>query len=144
MEQITGHGEKLGRRREMAIAALLQSPTVSEAAVVIGVAETTLQRWLLTPNFSEQYDAARRQVLDGAIIEMQALTGAAVAKLRELLNCGNRHVEIRAAITILDHGYRAREICEHEERIVELERLASEQSEAEEELRQERRVAACV
>ena len=119
----------------MAIAALLTSPSVREAAIVVGVAESTLQRWLVAPDFSEQYDAARRRVLDGAIIELQALTGAAVAKLAELLNCGNRHVEIRAAIAILDHGYRAREVCEHEERILELERLAREQRQAEEELR---------
>jgi len=39
-----GHGAKLGRRQEAAVAALLTAPTITEAAQVVGVAESKRAR----------------------------------------------------------------------------------------------------
>ena len=44
--EIVGHGAKIARKREDAIAALLTQPTVAAAAGVAGIGEKTLRRWL--------------------------------------------------------------------------------------------------
>jgi hypothetical protein len=46
-----GHGEKLSRKQEHTIAALLTAPSVAEAAQSAGVGEPTLYRWLKEPAF---------------------------------------------------------------------------------------------
>lgn len=43
---MAGHGEKLSRKKELALAALLVSPPLPEAATKVGVHERTLFRWL--------------------------------------------------------------------------------------------------
>jgi hypothetical protein len=106
----------------------MRAPTVAEAAAEAGVSEATLRRWLQTEEFTDLYDYARRRVLDAAVVQIQSLTGAAVAKLGELLDCGIRATELRAAQEILDLAFRARQLYEHEERIKGLERLAADEA----------------
>ena len=48
---MVGHGQKLGRKKEAAIAALLTNRSVDEAARAAGVGATTLWRWLKLPEF---------------------------------------------------------------------------------------------
>lgn len=69
---MTGQGEKLSRKRDQAIAALLTQPTISEAAKAIGVGEKTLRRWLKVPEFMAAYNAARHEVLADARVQMMA------------------------------------------------------------------------
>src|SRR5437763_102872 len=47
------------RKREQAIAALLERPTIAEAAQAVGVSERTLRRWLSEADFAADYAAAR-------------------------------------------------------------------------------------
>jgi hypothetical protein len=68
---MTGHGEKLSRKREQAIAALLTQPTIAAAAKMAGIGERTLRRWLKLPEFASAYDAARREVVVAASEEMK-------------------------------------------------------------------------
>jgi transposase-like protein len=42
----SGHGEKFSRRMKAAIVALLEQPTIPEAAKAAGVSYTSLWRWL--------------------------------------------------------------------------------------------------
>jgi hypothetical protein len=49
--KIVGHGAKIGRKQEDAIAAFLTQPTPAEAARQTGVGEKTLRRWLQEPGF---------------------------------------------------------------------------------------------
>ena len=46
-----GHGEKLSRKQEQAIAALLEQPTIDAAAQVVGVSERTIRNWLKVCKF---------------------------------------------------------------------------------------------
>jgi hypothetical protein len=46
-----GHGAKLSRKRQQAIAALIEAPTIREAAGIVGIGEATLFRWLQDANF---------------------------------------------------------------------------------------------
>src|SRR5947208_3667217 len=99
---MAGHGQKLSRKREQAIAALLAAPTVKKAAARAGVSERTLQLWLADPDFREAFRAARRRVLEGAVANLQHASRAAVATLRRNLRCGAAAVEVRAAVAILE------------------------------------------
>ncbi len=57
---MTGHGQKFGRKKEEAIAALLSQRNLEEAARVAGVGTKTLLRWLEIPEFQAAYREARR------------------------------------------------------------------------------------
>ena len=122
-----GHGEKLERKQELAIVALLQQPTVDEVAQAVGVAPVTLWRWLQQADFREQYRAARRQVLEHAVTRLQQATSDAVATLRRNLTCRVPSVEVRAAQAILDQAVKGVEVLDLEARIAALEGAAAEQ-----------------
>lgn len=119
--QMHGHGQKLMRKQERVIAALLSEPTVTAAAEKAGVGERTLRRWLLLPDFQDAFRAARRQIVEDALSQLQGATGEAVATLRRNLKCGRAGDEIRAAIAILDQSSRATELIDLQERLTALE-----------------------
>jgi hypothetical protein len=52
---MNGHGSKMGRKADLAIACLLAEPTIEGAATKAGVAEGTLRRWLREPGFRALY-----------------------------------------------------------------------------------------
>jgi DNA-binding transcriptional MerR regulator len=79
--QVSGHGQKLTRKSEAAIGALLASSSISEAARTCGVNERTLRNWMTRPDFREAYDRARRQVLDQVLAHLQASAGQALDTL---------------------------------------------------------------
>ena len=118
-----GHGQKLSRHGARVLAALLQYPTIAEAAKSSGIAESSIFRWLQRADFMEQYKAAQRAVVDDAIGELQGATKDAVATLRRNLSCGHSAVEVRAAQIILEQSFKAIEIQELQERIERLEAM---------------------
>ncbi len=122
-----GHGEKLSRKQEQAIAALLSAPTIKDAAKACGVSEVSLWRWLQLPDFAAAYRAARRQVVERAVSELQAATGEAVETLKRNLHCEQASVEIRAAQIILEQAVKGVELIDLQERVERLESLLAEQ-----------------
>jgi hypothetical protein len=78
------HGEKFSYKREHAIAALLSSQAIGDAAC--GVAPVTLWRWLQDPSFDAQYRAARKQVVERGVSDLQLATSEAVMTLRRNLS----------------------------------------------------------
>jgi hypothetical protein len=123
MAEKKGHGQKLSRHGARVLAALLQHPTVTEAAKASGISERSIFRWLQRKDFHEQYKAAQRAVVDDAIGELQAATKEAVATLWRNLSCGNHASEVRAAQIILERSFKAIEIEELQERIERLEAM---------------------
>ncbi len=107
-----GSGAKLERKQELAIVALLQQPTVEAAAEVAGVADVTLWRWMQQPEFTDRYRAARRQVLEQAIAQLQQASGEAVETLRRNLTCTVASVEVRAALAIIDQAVKGAEVLD--------------------------------
>lgn len=103
-----GHGEKLNRRREAAIAALLRHPTVGDAAQAIGVHERTLRRWLGQLDFRAAFDRAAETALADAIARLGALAGEAVETLRAGLRGELKSSQVRSAIGILEQAGRLR------------------------------------
>jgi hypothetical protein len=127
MQESRGHGDKLSRTQEKAIAALLSTRTIGEAAKVCGVNDATLWRWLQLPDFQAAYRAARRQVVEQAISKLQGATKYAVATLGKNLSCGNPAVEIRAAQIIIEQAIKGVELIDLQERVERLETLLAEQ-----------------
>jgi hypothetical protein len=123
---MSGHGEKLTRKQEQAIAALLAEPTVAAAAKAAQVGAATLRRWLARPAFRAAYRAARRAVVEAAVGQLQRAAGEAVAALRRNLACGTPAAENGAAKAILEHSLKAVELLDLAERVEELERLLNE------------------
>src|SRR5262245_12654995 len=104
---MSGHGEKLSRLQEAAIAALLTESTHAEAAAEAGIAEATLRRWLRLPAFQAAYRQARRELVKAAVARIQAATGTAVDTLVTVAESGKKDSDrVRAAIALLDHAFR--------------------------------------
>jgi hypothetical protein len=115
-----GHGEKLSRKREAAIAALLASGTVEQAAERAGVSYRTLKGWLAQDDFAREYRAARRGLLDNAVKVLQAASASAVGTLVGKLRAGRDADAITAARLILELGLRGTELFDLAQQLAEL------------------------
>ena len=98
---MAGHGEKLERKQEQAIAALLTEPTVEEAARKARVSYSSLKGWMQLPEFASAYRAARAGVLERVVARLVRACDGAVARLEENLDAANPHASNRAAIAII-------------------------------------------
>ncbi len=120
----------LTKKQEAAIAALLSTSVMKDAAAQVGISDVTLWRWLQLPEFEAAYRAARRQVVERAVTELQAATGEAVETLKRNLHCEQASVEIRAAQIILEQAVKGVELIDLQERVERLESLLDEQEKA--------------
>jgi hypothetical protein len=116
---------KRGHKIEAAVAALLAQPTIADAARSVGLGERTLRLWMRTDAFQALYRAARRQLVQHALGELQAAAGEAVGVLVRNTKAGRPADQIRAAATILRHVLQAEQLQELAERIEALERQAA-------------------
>jgi hypothetical protein len=125
-----GHGSKLPRKQEQAIAALLESDTLLSAASKIQVAEKTLRRWLGDPEFSRRYAQAKRQLLDSALSRLRSLARRSVDVLEGVATDEKApHASrVTAASRLLDGALRLLEVEDVENRLTELERKVIQRS----------------
>ena len=123
MKEKNGHGEKLSRKQEQAIAALISQPTMGAAAKESGVSEVTLWRWLQDQDFQGAYRHARRQIVEKAVAELQGACSDAVKALTRNLTCGVPAVEVNAAKTILDQATKGIELSDLVEQVEQLKSL---------------------
>jgi len=121
---MAGHGEKLARKQEEAIAALLSHRNIEEAARAAGVGTRTLIRWLKLPEFLSEYRKARREAVHQSVARMQQATGAAATIVMKLMTDPNAPaaVRLRAAECIFDRAIKGVELEDIEARVSELER----------------------
>ena len=117
-----GHGDKLDRRQEHAITALLTETTMEAAAKACGVSRSTLGRWLQLEAFQAAYRSARRAVTDAAIARLQQVAAEAVAALERNLTCHVPTVEVQAARSVLELALRDADTAELESRLQALEK----------------------
>ena len=78
---MAGHGEKFGRKKEDAIAALLSQRNIDEAAKAAGIGTRTLIRWMKNPEFDSAYRRARRAAFGQSVARLQQGTPAAATTL---------------------------------------------------------------
>jgi hypothetical protein len=106
-KQLAGHGQKLTRKQDSMIAALLTEPSYAAAAAKAGVGPRTLHRWLHLPGFRAAYRQARREVLEFAIGHAQADSVQAIETLRDVACNGRRDSDrVRAACAQLYYAMR--------------------------------------
>ena len=122
---MTGHGAKFGRKKEQAIVALLSQRSVEDAARVAGVGTKTLGRWMIHPQFRQEYLEARRQVFGQATARLQQASGVAVSILMSVMLDTNAPASsrVRAAACVLDRAATGIEIEDMEMRLARLENL---------------------
>jgi hypothetical protein len=108
--------------KEKALAALLESATITDAAQKCGLSEKTLRRYLDDADFQTEFRAARRVVFEQNIVRLQSLHAGAVGTLERNLNCENPSVEVRAAQIIIEGNRKDFETLDILERLEALEK----------------------
>jgi len=113
------------RKKEKAIAALLTTDTIEQAANVAGIAVSTLYRWLREPVFLEQYRKARKAAVDQAISTLQERANAAAKALIDIVEDQEMPPSVRVASAreILQTSIRGIERDDFEHRLEELEKM---------------------
>ena len=117
---------ELKPKQEAAIAALLSTRSVDEAARSVNVAAKTLYRWLKEPAFDAAYRQARRSAFGQTIGRLQQGSPTAVSLLLKVVVDGQApaSTRVRAAEIVLDKAAKAIELEDIEARLTELERAA--------------------
>ncbi len=95
----------MAKNTEKALAALLNSSSVRDAATQSGLSEETIYRYLRDEDFKNEYKTAQLAVVESAVSALQQAANEAVATLRRNLTCDNPQAEIRAAQLILDNVF---------------------------------------
>jgi transposase-like protein len=126
--QVPGHGEKLTRLWEPAIAALLSQGTIAKAARAAGVDETSLRRWLRDPGFRAAYHQARADLLQHAVGHISEGLVTAAVVLRTILTDreASASSKVAAARTLFEMALRDREVEALEARLAAVEALVKE------------------
>ncbi len=117
----------LTAKQEKAIAALLSTSTIKEAAEACGLTTVTLWRWFQLTEFAAAWRVARRQVVENAITRLQTTASEAVETLKRNLTCGNEAVEVRAASLIIEQAVKGVELVDLQARVERLEELSASQ-----------------
>lgn len=119
------HGSDLTSRQQRAIAALLASKNVSEAAHAAGVGERTLYRWLAEDDaFRAGLNRVEGQMLDTAARRLLSLQEQAVGTLEYLLiQAESESVRLRAAQVAIETSLKLRELRDVERRLTALEQM---------------------
>ena len=121
-----GDFERLPRRQQTGVLALLSTPTVRAAAHEAQVGEATLRRWLGQAPFIAAYREARYQVMAEAFAQLQKACTRAVTTLLEVMEGEHtpEAVRCRAAHSVLDLAMKARSVEDLEARIAAIEHAA--------------------
>jgi len=122
-----GHGEKLSRLQDQAIAALLAKSSIEDAAAELNITAKTLRNWLADAGFAAAYRQARRDLVSQVAARLQNAAGEAVAALVAIVRDPEAPASARVsgARTILEFTGRAVETEDLTARIEALERSAA-------------------
>ncbi len=115
--------------QEKVLVALLETPSIRDAAKLSGISEATIYNYLKDKEFLTEYRNARRQTVESAIAQMQNAASEAVETLRRNLTCENSAVETRTAQIIFENSIRGLELTDILSRLEVLESEHSKQAE---------------
>ena len=123
---MAGHGAKLPRKQEEAIAALLSQRNIEDAARVAKVGTRTLLRWMKLPEFQAAYREARRGAFGQAIARLQQGSSAAATTLLKLMldPATPPSTRARCSESVLSLASKAIELEDIESRLAALEAAA--------------------
>ncbi len=114
----------LNTKQDVALAALMKTTSIEEAAGVAKVGTRTLYRWLKEDEaFRAAYMAARREAMSHAISQLQRASRQAVATLEKIMETEDEPAGARvsAAKTVLEMATKGIEVLDLERRISVLE-----------------------
>jgi hypothetical protein len=113
-------------RKDRAIVARLEYPSVEKAAAAIGVHPSTFFRWLKEPGFRHKLNEALNAESSQAFARLQQASPVAANRLVTLATDKNTpaSVVVAACNSILNHGARSYQWNLFEERLAKLEALA--------------------
>lgn len=120
----------MAKNTEKALAALLSTSTIRDAATKSGLSEETIYRYLRDQDFRNEYRSARRQTVESAIAQMQSAASEAVDRLKELQYCENPAVAARCAQIIYENAVKGMETTDILERLEKIEDEHQKQIEA--------------
>ncbi len=115
----------LNANQSKALAALLTSTSVSEAAAACGLGERTIYRYLSDETFRQELRNRQDETIGAAAAALAGLTGKAIKTLHDLLNDkkASHNIKLRAALAILQEGRRTAELDGLIERMREIEAI---------------------
>ena len=112
-------------KQERALFALVKTGSPSQAAAIAGVAEGSIHRWMQQPEFISQYRAARRNIVDGTVSQIQTDSREAASILLSIAkNSMNDAARVSACRAIIGQAIDAVTLVDLQERVDELERIA--------------------
>jgi hypothetical protein len=114
-------------RRERAVLAILENPSIDKAAETVGVHPSTLWRWLKEPEFQQELRQARQQCFWQATNGLQRVAPAAVTVLYRVMADTDAppSSRVQAAKGVLDQCRKSIEADDLVQRVEALERIAS-------------------
>jgi len=116
--------KSLTRNQRRAITALLEHPTIGEAAAAVGVNPKTISRWLDESDFRSALHQAEGAAIDLSTRRLLLLADKAISALDSVLDDpeqGGATNKRLAAVAVLDHLMRLRELHTTEQRLENLE-----------------------
>jgi hypothetical protein len=115
--------ENLTGKQAQALATLLAGSTVEQAAASARVNPVTVYRWLQQEDFRQQYQQARRQVVEQAASNIQQAATAAVSVMVSIMGDTDAapSVRLRAAQGIYEQATKWVEVEDVQERLEALE-----------------------
>ena len=119
----------LSTKKQAAIAALLTSPSITEAAEASGIGRSTMHRWLEDPEFKQALSAAEADAISSAVRRMIGDMSDNLSTMRDIRvsEDSSPALKLRAAALLDASLLRWREAATLEERLVAIEaRLTSE------------------
>lgn len=121
---MVGHGAKFSQKMEQAVAALLSSRNVEEAARAAGIGTNTLRRWTKLPEFKAAYQEARAALLSQAIARLHGASGAAATTVLKIMSSPDAPAgaRLRAAEIVLEQATAASSTEDLEVRLANMER----------------------
>jgi hypothetical protein len=124
---------KLTPKQEQAILALLNRPSIKQAAEEVGISERQVYRWLGEDAFGRAYRGARRKAFAHAVSISQQYAPSAVATLAKVMTDPQapHTAKVSAATALLKFSRESIELDDVVERVAALE-TAAEQAKARE------------
>lgn len=118
------YGEAMDRRKEQAMAALLECPTHTEAAEAAGISQSTLRKYLRDPDFKAEYERKQKDLVSSACDEGKKSLHLAISTLRAVCKStdDSAQTRVQAARSLLDYTIKLIEIADLDERITTLEK----------------------
>jgi len=114
------HG-KLSHRQHTFIQNLIETGQVVEAAKRTGINPSTGYGWMKQDSVRAFLGELRVQLYEEALTKITAQITRAIDTLGDCLHDDQPNIRIRAALGILDHCYRMRELYDFEQRLTAIE-----------------------